>query len=109
MENDCVELAKNIGKNEINPWWKCLDCNKSFILNETMCEKHHPVKNPKHYKGNKFEVIDIIEDFNLGFNLGNAIKYIMRAGKKDSKKQDLQKAIWYIQREIDKSNEQTKQ
>jgi hypothetical protein len=58
------------------------------------------VDHPQHYKGNKFEVIDIIHDYNLGFNLGNAIKYILRAGKKDDIKQDLKKAIWYIEDHI---------
>jgi hypothetical protein len=60
------------------------------------------VNHPSHYKGNKFEVIDIIEDFELGFSLGNAIKYILRAGDKDPTKyvEDLEKAIWYIKREI---------
>ena len=51
----------------------------------------------------KIEVIDYIEDKGLGFCLGNAIKYISRAGKKDQSKEveDLQKAIWYIQRKIE--------
>ena len=60
------------------------------------------VNHPDHYQGNKTEVIDIIEDYNLGFSLGNAIKYILRADKKGNKKQDLEKAIWYINRELDK-------
>ena len=59
------------------------------------------VNHPDHYQGNKFEVIDVIEDYDLGFSLGNAIKYILRADKKGNRKQDLKKAIWYIQREID--------
>jgi hypothetical protein len=58
------------------------------------------VNHPDHYQGNKFEVIDVIEDYDLGFSLGNAIKYILRADKKGNRKQDLEKAIWYIQREI---------
>jgi hypothetical protein len=62
------------------------------------------VNHPNHYQGNKFEVIDIIEDYKLGFSLGNAIKYILRADKKGARKQDLQKAIWYIQREIDRED-----
>jgi hypothetical protein len=62
------------------------------------------VNHPDHYQGNKFEVIDIIEDYDLGFSLGNAVKYILRADKKDNKKQDLKKAIWYIQREIDRED-----
>jgi sulfur relay (sulfurtransferase) DsrC/TusE family protein len=62
------------------------------------------VNHPDHYQGNKFEVIDIIEDYKLGFSLGNAIKYILRSDKKGARKQDLQKAIWYIQREIDRED-----
>ena len=58
------------------------------------------VNHPDHYQGNKFEVIDIIEDYDLGFSLGNAIKYILRSNKKGSAKQDLEKAIWYIRREM---------
>lgn len=56
--------------------------------------------NPQHYYGKKLQSIDIIEDFELGFHLGNAIKYILRAGKKGDKNEDLQKAIWYLHREI---------
>ena len=62
------------------------------------------VNHPDHYQGNKFEVIDVIEDYELGFSLGNAVKYILRAGKKDARKQDLKKALWYIQREIDRED-----
>ncbi len=62
------------------------------------------VNHPDHYQGNNFEVIDIIEDYELGFSLGNAIKYILRADKKGARKQDLKKAIWYIQREIDRED-----
>lgn len=60
------------------------------------------VKHPAHYTDGKIEVIDFIEDKGFDFCLGNAIKYISRAGKKDPDKkiEDLQKAIWYINREI---------
>jgi len=61
------------------------------------------VNHPKHYQGNKFEVIEIIEDFNLDFDLGNAIKYILRCGKKGNLVQDLKKAIWYLQRRVEMS------
>ncbi len=64
------------------------------------------VNHPSHYQGTKFEVIDIIEDFNLDFELGNAVKYILRAGKKQKTQQayieDLKKSIWYLQRKVDK-------
>ena len=62
------------------------------------------VENPLHYNSGKIEVIDFIEDQKLGFCLGNVIKYISRAGKKDSSKivEDLEKAKWYLEREIKK-------
>ena len=64
------------------------------------------VEHPKHYTFGKYEVIDIIEQFNIDFRLASALKYIGRAGKKDSSKyrEDLEKAIWYIQRTISKPN-----
>ena len=62
------------------------------------------IGHPSHYNIGNIEAIDVIEDWNLGFSLGNAVKYICRAGHKDSstKLQDLQKAAWYINREIEK-------
>lgn len=62
------------------------------------------VNKPAHYNAGKIEVIEAIEDWGLDkdFCLGNAIKYIARAGKKDPAKtiEDLNKAIWYINRKI---------
>lgn len=58
------------------------------------------VNHPDHYlKSSGHEVIDVINAWNLEFALGNAVKYIARAGKKDDKKtsEDLEKAIWYIE------------
>ena len=62
------------------------------------------VNHPEHYKANGFEAIDIIEAYNLNFSLGNAVKYILRADKKANKKQDLEKALWYLQHELEKFN-----
>lgn len=62
------------------------------------------VDHPSHYQGNEFEVIDIIEDYDLNFNLGNVIKYTLRAGKKGDFKTDLRKAIWYLNREINRKD-----
>lgn len=61
-----------------------------------------PVNHPAHYTDGKIEVIDFIEDKALGFHLGNAVKYISRAGKKDPAKtiEDLEKAKWYLERKI---------
>ena len=59
------------------------------------------IDHPDHYNSGKYEVIDVIEDWDLGFHLGNAIKYIARAEYKGNPRQDLEKAKWYIQRYID--------
>ena len=65
-------------------------------------KKYDTVNSPKHYTDTKIEVIDYIEDKNLGFCLGNVVKYISRAGKKDNntRLQDLKKSAWYLNREI---------
>jgi hypothetical protein len=63
------------------------------------------VNHPNHYGGkdNKYEVIKVIDDWNLGFSLGNTVKYISRAGKKDPNKEleDLKKALWYLKHHIE--------
>lgn len=63
-----------------------------------------PVNHPAHYTTGKIEVIDFIEDKELNYHRGNAVKYIVRAGKKDPEKEveDLEKAVWYMTREIDR-------
>ena len=60
------------------------------------------VNHPEHYKAGGIETIDFIESKDLNYRLGNVVKYISRAGKKDSDPvQDLEKAAWYLKREID--------
>ena len=63
------------------------------------------VNNPEHYGGatNVYEAIKVIESWNLDFHLGNTVKYISRAGKKNPEKEleDLKKAAWYLQRRIE--------
>ena len=61
-----------------------------------------PVNNPSHYKSGGIQVIDVIEAFELGYRLGNVIKYVLRAGRKGDALEDLQKAAWYLDRQIDK-------
>ena len=61
-----------------------------------------PVHNPPHYKSGGIEVIDVIEAFELNFRLANVIKYVLRAGRKGDALEDLQKAAWYLDRQIDK-------
>lgn len=61
-----------------------------------------PVSSPSHYtKGRKYEPRKVIHDWNLNFNLGNAVKYIARAGRKGDTIEDLRKAIQYIEFEIE--------
>lgn len=60
------------------------------------------INHPAHYNFGKIEVITVIEDWNLGFCLGNALKYIARAPYKRSFLEDLKKARWYLDREISK-------
>ena len=63
------------------------------------------VQHPIYYGGadDPYEAIKVIEAWNLGFHLGNTVKYISRAGKKDdnSATQDLKKALFYLNREIE--------
>ena len=62
--------------------------------------KADPVNNPAHYTVGGIETIDFIEAKQLGYNLGNVVKYITRADHKDNKMEDLRKAQWYLAREI---------
>ena len=61
------------------------------------------VDHPTHYGGaeNPYEAIKVIEAWDLGFHLGNTVKYIARAGKKGARLEDLQKAAWYLNRAIE--------
>ncbi len=59
------------------------------------------VNHPDHYGGeeNTYEAIKVIEAWDLGFHLGNVVKYISRAGKKtNNTREDLKKAKWYLER-----------
>ena len=67
-----------------------------------MKTSNEAINHPSHYADGKIEVIDFIEDKKLNFILGNVVKYVARAGKKDKCKEleDLKKALWYLEREI---------
>lgn len=87
----------------------CTSC-KRFTTELGRCDFCHPtvptedpVNHPSHYKSEGMEVINVIESFKLPYHLGNCIKYILRAGKKDPSKllEDLKKAQWYLSRYID--------
>ena len=70
---------------------------------EKRCQKPKPekVNHPAHYNTGRIEVIDAIEDWDLSFNDGNAIKYIARHKYKGNPVQDIEKAIWYLQRHLE--------
>lgn len=60
-----------------------------------------PVNHPSHYcEGRKYEPIDVIEDWKLDYCTGNALKYISRAGRKNDEIEDLEKAVFYLNRRI---------
>ena len=63
-----------------------------------------PVVHPSHYNQGKYEVIDVITDWGLNFNLGNTVKYVARAGHKNPNKmiEDLEKAMFYLNYEIER-------
>lgn len=80
----------------------CEKCWNKEYVEDKVEPANDPVNRPAHYTDGKIEVIEFIEDKKLGFCLGNAVKYIARAGKKDPTKtvEDLKKAKWYIERRI---------
>lgn len=65
------------------------------------------IEHPAHYQGEGVECIDAIEAAGLGYHLGCAVKYIWRAGRKGDAIQDLLKARWYIDREIQRRGSDT--
>lgn len=70
---------------------------------EAFLQAKDAVNHPSHYGGadNPYEAIKVIDAWELNFNLGNATKYISRAGKKGARVEDLKKAAWYLQHEIE--------
>ena len=74
----------------------------SKIIPEDLYKKDidRMVVHPKHYNQGKYEVVEVISDWKLNFNLGSAIKYIARCELKGNKKRDLEKAIEFIKFEL---------
>ena len=64
-------------------------------------EEKEMVNHPSHYNQG-IETIEYIESWSMNFNTGNVIKYVTRAGYKNNQLEDLKKAMWYLQREIDR-------
>lgn len=64
------------------------------------------INHPQYYNEGKIEAIDVIEDWGLNFSLGCVIKYVCRAEYKNSTLEDLEKASWYLTREIERRKKQ---
>lgn len=79
--------------------WPDVSCDDTVKFRPTKI-MHDPVNHPSHYTYGKIECLDYIEDKGFNFNLGNAIKYITRAGHKGNMVEDLEKAVFYLNREI---------
>lgn len=73
------------------------------VTSNTSIHQADMVNSPEHYKVGGIETIDFIEAKGLSYNLGNVVKYVTRAGHKGDRKQDLEKARWYLTREIEAS------
>jgi len=104
-------VKRNMDKKKAEPkQWKLVHVSTSdnsieaAMANElpvTMHEpKPDPVNHPAHYKVGGIETIDFIEAKQLNYNLGNVVKYITRADHKGNRLEDLEKARWYLDREI---------
>lgn len=85
----------------------CLDSGSSHAGDDSQ-PGSSAVDHPAHYNHGRYEPIDVIEDWGLGFNLGNTVKYVSRAGYKGDDVEDLEKASWYLRREIDRRTRERK-
>jgi len=85
---------------QVNPWEK-------FDTELAAAKQEDLVNHPSHYKTGGIETIDFIEAKELGYHLGNVIKYVSRAGRKNNDYlQDLKKAQWYLNRAISKAKDE---
>lgn len=112
QEKKLAELAKAIGKRSFpKPQeWALTHISTTDTSIEEAMEQEMPVtmeepksdlvNHPAHYKVGGIETIDFIEAKKLNYNMGNAVKYIARADYKGNRVQDLEKAIWYLKREL---------
>ena len=86
----------------------CSTCGPSAT--RKILPMYDPINHPFHYTSTALEVINVIENFSLGYCLGNVMKYILRAGKKVrvNELEDLKKAAWYLQRHIEQRSKELK-
>ena len=94
--------GKGIVQNDMyHPSVVCIHC-KGSGMEKIIPHKENEdnINHPKHYTFGTIEVIDVIEDWQLGFHEGNCVKYIARAKHKGRELEDLKKAQWYLDRKI---------
>jgi len=114
-----AQLAYEAGKSQrqVDKYWEAVgEVQKAGLSPERVAEltaqagkpkarmegnRGDPINSPAHYKIGGIETIDFIEAKNLGYNLGNVVKYITRADHKGNKLEDLRKAQWYLTRAIE--------
>ena len=94
------DRGKKAGPKKAASKWKVLAVATSNKPINDLQPKADPVNHPAHYKVGGIETIDFIEAKKLNYNLGNVVKYLTRADHKGNRLQDLQKAQWYLEREI---------
>ena len=80
----------------------CTISDRKFKNKDYGFDEIDMVNHPRHYSSHGIEPIDYIESHNLNFNLGNVIKYVSRAPFKGTELEDLKKAKWYLEREINR-------
>lgn len=107
---DCKDTIKENAKQTFNKELMELLTENLPVIEaiKTMPAEHDPVNHPKHYTSHPSGVECIQITRHMTFNIGNAIKYLWRAGQKDSEIQDLEKAVWYIKDEIQRLKGETK-
>lgn len=119
FDNDSICMNKNAPRLYGT---RCIEADSLLNDEQTLCAYHDDrqliatsdrnavISHPSHYvDGRKYEPKDVIRDWNLNFNLGSAVKYISRAGRKDDIIQDLKKAKQFIDFEIEALEEQKEQ
>jgi len=111
-ESGCYELWGGTATEDERLW--CRETEENNNLSKAYCAIYcaimselNAVNHPPHYQAandptGTYEAIKVIEACELNFHLGNVVKYILRAGKKDDALKDLRKAAWYLQREIER-------
>ena len=89
-------LLNPSSEENLKAWSAIIETVAETIVEEEVVED--TVNHPPYYNTGSIEVIDAIDDWGLDFSAGNVVKYIVRAAHKDNQQEDLEKAMWYIQR-----------